>query len=56
MTDFVADAERALLERLCALLIAGRGHELGNATSRRAVLEVLGGELPADHGGRGCYT
>ena len=44
----LGEAHQALLERLCALLIAGRGHELGNATSRRAVLEVLGGELPAD--------
>jgi phosphocarrier protein FPr len=30
------------------VLIEGRGHELGRATSSRAVLEVLGGELPAD--------
>jgi phosphocarrier protein FPr len=37
-----------LLERLCALLIEGRGQELGRATSSRAVLEVLGGELPPD--------
>ena len=44
----LGEAHQALLERLCALLIEGRGHELGNATSRRAVLEVLGGELPAD--------
>ena len=44
----LGEAHQALLERLCALLIEGRGHELGRATSRRAVLEVLGGELPAD--------
>ncbi len=30
------------------MLIEGRGQELGRATSSRAVLEVLGGELPAD--------
>ncbi|MBM3107899.1 phosphoenolpyruvate--protein phosphotransferase [Pseudomonas sp. V1] len=41
-------AHQALLERLCSLLIEGRGQELGRATSSRAVLEVLGGELPAD--------
>ena len=44
----LGEAHQALLERLCALLIEGRGHELGRATSRRAVLEVLGGELPPD--------
>ena len=44
----LGEAHQALLERLCALLIEGRGHELGRATSCRAVLEVLGGELPAD--------
>ncbi|MEZ1317769.1 phosphoenolpyruvate--protein phosphotransferase [Pseudomonas fluorescens] len=44
----LGEAHQALLERLCALLIEGRGHELGRATSRRKVLEVLGGELPAD--------
>ena len=37
-----------LADKYNALLIEGRGHELGRATSRRAVLEVLGGELPAD--------
>jgi phosphocarrier protein FPr len=41
-------AHQALLERLCTLLIEGRGQELCRATSSRAVLEVLGGELPAD--------
>ena len=41
-------AHQALLERLCTLLIEGRGQELGRATSSRAVLEVLGGEVPAD--------
>jgi phosphocarrier protein FPr len=44
----LGEAHQALLERLCALLIEGRGHELGRATSCRAVLEVLGGELPVD--------
>ncbi len=44
----LGEAHQALLERLCALLIEGRGQELGRATSSRAVLEVLGGELPAD--------
>ncbi len=44
----LGEAHQALLERLCALLIEGRGQELGRATSTRAVLEVLGGELPAD--------
>ncbi|MBB3242909.1 phosphocarrier protein FPr [Pseudomonas sp. Tn43] len=44
----LGEAHQALLERLCALLIEGRGHELGRATSSRAVLEVLGGEVPAD--------
>lgn len=44
----LGEAHQTLLERLCALLIEGRGQELGRATSSRAVLEVLGGELPAD--------
>ena len=44
----LGEAHQALLERLCALLIEGRGNELGRATSTRAVLEALGGELPAD--------
>ena len=44
----LGEAHQALLERLCALLIEGRGQELGSATSSRAVLEVLGGELPPD--------
>lgn len=44
----LGQAHQALLERLCALLIDGRGQELWRATSSRAVLEVLGGELPAD--------
>ncbi|WP_426140133.1 phosphoenolpyruvate--protein phosphotransferase [Pseudomonas sp. DWP3-1-2] len=43
----LGEAHQALLERLCSLLIEGRGHELGQATSSRAVLEALGGELPA---------
>lgn len=44
----LGEAHQALLERLCALLIEGRGHELGHATSNRAVLEALGGEVPAE--------
>ncbi|WP_213875318.1 phosphoenolpyruvate--protein phosphotransferase [Pseudomonas sp. dw_358] len=44
----LGEAHQALLERLCALLIEGRGQELARATTTRAVLEVLGGELPAD--------
>jgi phosphoenolpyruvate-protein phosphotransferase len=44
----LGEAHQALLERLCAVLIEGRGHELARATTTRAVLEVLGGELPAD--------
>lgn len=44
----LGEAHQSLLERLCALLIEGRGQELGRATSSRAVLEVLGGELPPD--------
>jgi phosphocarrier protein FPr len=42
----LGEAHQALLERLCALLIEGRGHELGQATSSRAVLQALGGEVP----------
>jgi len=41
-------AHQALLERLCEVLIEGRGQVLYQATSSRAVLEVLGGEAPAD--------
>jgi multiphosphoryl transfer protein len=41
-------AHEALLERLCEVLIEGRGQMLYQATSSRAVLEVLGGEVPAD--------
>ena len=41
-------AHQALLERLCEVLIEGRGQTLYQATSSRAVLEVLGGEVPAD--------
>ncbi|NMX37108.1 phosphoenolpyruvate--protein phosphotransferase [Pseudomonas veronii] len=44
----LGEAHQTLLERLCALLIEGRGQELGRATSSRVVLEVLGGELPPD--------
>lgn len=42
------DAARTVLERLCDLLVDGRGAELARATSVRAVLEALGGELPVD--------
>ena len=34
----LGEAHQTLLERLCALLIEGRGQELGRATSSRAVL------------------
>jgi phosphocarrier protein FPr len=44
----LGEAHQALLERLCALLIEGRGHELGSAKNSRAVLQVLGGEVPED--------
>ncbi|WP_271411375.1 phosphoenolpyruvate--protein phosphotransferase [Pseudomonas sp. Q1-7] len=44
----LGDAHLALLERLCALLIEGRGRELARATQRRAVLEALGGEARPD--------
>ncbi|WP_412460707.1 phosphoenolpyruvate--protein phosphotransferase [Pseudomonas sp. SC11] len=41
-------AHQALLERLCQVLIEGRGQTLYQATSSRDVLQVLGGEVPAD--------
>ncbi|WP_438280282.1 phosphoenolpyruvate--protein phosphotransferase [Pseudomonas alabamensis] len=41
-------AHQALLERLCQVLIEGRGQMLYQATSSRAVLEVLGEQVPAD--------
>lgn len=44
----LGEAHQALLERLCTLLIEGRGQELCRATNSRVVLEVLGGEVPAD--------
>jgi phosphocarrier protein FPr len=44
----LGEAHRDLLERLCDLLIAGRGQELSQATSSRAVLEALGGEVAPD--------
>jgi len=44
----LGEAHQALLERLCGLLIEGRGQELGRATNPRAVLEALGGDVPAD--------
>ncbi|MCY1338648.1 phosphoenolpyruvate-protein phosphotransferase [compost metagenome] len=42
------EAQRGVLERLGDLLVDGRGGELASATSVRAVLEALGGELPVD--------
>ena len=44
----LGEAHQAMLERLCNLLIEGRGQELSEATSSRTVLEALGGEVPAD--------
>ncbi|MDD1968981.1 phosphoenolpyruvate--protein phosphotransferase [Pseudomonas putida] len=44
----LGESHQALLERLCALLIEGRGSELGQATSSRAVLQALGGDVPPD--------
>jgi len=44
----LGEAHRAMLERLCNLLIEGRGQELSQATSSRTVLEALGGEVAAD--------
>jgi multiphosphoryl transfer protein len=44
----LGESHQALLERLCALLIEGRGNELGQATSSRAVLQALGGDVPPD--------
>ncbi|MFJ3524872.1 phosphoenolpyruvate--protein phosphotransferase [Pseudomonas sp. NPDC090203] len=44
----LGESHQALLERLCALLIEGRGSELGKATSSRAVLQALGGDVPPD--------
>ncbi|MBJ9976288.1 phosphoenolpyruvate--protein phosphotransferase [Pseudomonas sp. S75] len=41
-------AHQALLERLCQVLIEGRGQTLYQATSSRDVLQVLGAEVPAD--------
>ncbi|MGE7990240.1 phosphoenolpyruvate--protein phosphotransferase [Pseudomonas sp. NPDC089554] len=41
-------AHQALLERLCQVLIEGRGQTLYQAASSRDVLQVLGGEAPAD--------
>ncbi|MEX5351075.1 phosphoenolpyruvate--protein phosphotransferase [Pseudomonas juntendi] len=41
-------AHQALLERLCEVLIEGRGQMLYQATNSRDVLEVLGGEAPSD--------
>ncbi|QOZ96942.1 phosphoenolpyruvate--protein phosphotransferase [Stutzerimonas stutzeri] len=44
----MGEAHQAMLERLCNLLIEGRGQELSRATSSRTVLEALGGDVPVD--------
>nr|WP_298135788.1 phosphoenolpyruvate--protein phosphotransferase [uncultured Pseudomonas sp.] len=44
----LGEAHRQLLERLCDLLIEGRGDTFSQASSSRCVLEALGGEVPAD--------
>lgn len=44
----VGEAHRSVLERLCDLLVEGHGPTFSQATSRRTVLEALGGEVPAD--------
>ncbi|KFX68498.1 PTS fructose transporter subunit IIA [Pseudomonas taeanensis MS-3] len=44
----LGEAHRQLLERLCDLLIEGRGAAFSQATSSRTVLEALGGDVPAD--------
>ncbi|MBA1271874.1 phosphoenolpyruvate--protein phosphotransferase [Stutzerimonas azotifigens] len=44
----LGEAHRSMLERLCDLLIEGRGEELARARSSRVVLEALGGEVAAD--------
>uniref|UniRef100_UPI0028B1162B fused PTS fructose transporter subunit IIA/HPr protein n=1 Tax=Pseudomonas sp. TaxID=306 RepID=UPI0028B1162B len=41
-------AHQALLERLCEVLIEGRGQSLYQATDSRTVLQVLGGEVLPD--------
>ncbi|MHA6197254.1 phosphoenolpyruvate--protein phosphotransferase [Pseudomonas wadenswilerensis] len=42
------DAQQALLDRLCTLLIEGRGQELLRATAVNGVLALLGGAVPDD--------
>ncbi|WP_028241298.1 phosphoenolpyruvate--protein phosphotransferase [Stutzerimonas azotifigens] len=44
----LGEAHRNLLERLCDLLIEGRAAELSQATSSRAVVQALGGQVAAD--------
>ncbi|ASL25711.1 phosphoenolpyruvate--protein phosphotransferase [Azotobacter chroococcum] len=44
----LGEAHSQLLERLCDLLIEGRGATFSQATCSRAVLEALGAELPDD--------
>ncbi|MFC3609505.1 phosphoenolpyruvate--protein phosphotransferase [Stutzerimonas tarimensis] len=40
----IGEAHRQMLERLCDLLIEGRGSELSQASTSRQVVEALGGE------------
>ena len=49
----LGEAHRAMLERLCNLLIEGAARA-ERATSSRTVLEALGGEVPADWPSAGC--
>ena len=42
------EAQQALLDRLCTLLIEGRGQDLLRAGDVRTVLSILGGDVPAD--------
>ncbi|HBX55488.1 phosphoenolpyruvate--protein phosphotransferase [Pseudomonas sp. UBA2684] len=44
----LGEAHRQLLERLCDLLVEGRGAAFSQATSSRSVLEALGGEVVED--------
>lgn len=44
----LGEAHRQMLERLCDVLLEGRGDTFSQATSSRSVLEALGGEVPAD--------
>jgi len=44
----LGEAHRQLLERLCDVLLDGRGDTFSQATSSRSVLEALGSAVPAD--------